>query len=165
MSSLTHLLPPSSQPGTGTLQSYRLLQPTTNPIPLLSSPTAKYYSVAHTALIPLYYYFRAAALVRTPFDTLLWDLAVVATLQCIFCAVCLPRAGSWVSGTTGGAILEGTASSVASPTGGKGKSGKTGASGTGSMRRKGAPKGVAVGGMAGGGNIRARIMVSSKDGE
>ncbi|KIX96334.1 uncharacterized protein Z520_08112 [Fonsecaea multimorphosa CBS 102226] len=162
--SLTHLLPPTpAQPSS----KARLLTPTTHPIPVLSSSLARRFSYIHTALVPLYYYLRASALVADPSNTLLSDLGVVATLQCLFCAICLPPAGSWVSGTPGGPIVEGTASSAAqkSP-----KSPKlSGAGGAGSLRKKtlgagigkshghGAGKGGA-GAAAGEGGWGARIM-------
>ncbi|OAP55427.1 hypothetical protein AYL99_10400 [Fonsecaea erecta] len=162
--SLTHLLPPTpSQPSS----KARLLTPTTHPIPLLSSSLARRYSYIHTALVPIYYYIRGSALVADPSSTLLSDLAVIAALQCLFCAICLPPAGSWVSGTPGGPIVEGTASPVQkSP-----KSPKvSGAVGGGSLRKKnlggaGVGKshghGVAKGGAgaaAGDGTWGARIM-------
>ena len=155
MSSLTHLVSPS-QPASGIAQkSHRLLTPTTNPIPLLSSSLAQRHSLVHTLLVPLYYYLRGPRLIADPLTTLVQDLAVVAASQCAFCAVCLPQAGAWVSGTSGGPILEGT-SSLAGRAKGKGA-----VIGTGSLRRKNVPAGS--GGSfkgAGEGSWRARIMVS-----
>lgn len=164
-SSLTHLLPPQSP---SQLVSSRLLTPTTFPIPLLSSsPLARYYSYAHTLLIPGYYYLRASALVQDPFPALLADLMPVAILECLFAAICLPAAGSWVSGTSGGPIVEGTAAKSARSTKG------AGGAGSGSLRKKfgtnvgsggsatGKGVGKGVGGNDGaGGSWKARIMVS-----
>ncbi|KAJ9603098.1 Glycosylphosphatidylinositol (GPI) anchor assembly protein [Cladophialophora chaetospira] len=133
-------------------KSHRLLTPTTNPIPLLSSPLTQRYSIAHTLVVPLYYYIRGTYLIADPFITLLRDLAVVAVLQCAFCAVCLPQAGAWVSGTSGGPILEGTSSMA-----GRAK-GKGAVSGTGSLRRKNIPGAGGSSKGAGEGNWRGRIM-------
>ncbi len=129
--SLAHVISESSQPS---LSSRRLLTPTTNAIPLLSSPAARYAAHAHTLLIPLYYHLRSSALIRDPLDTLIQDLLPVAVLQVGFCATCLPSAGTWNSGTKdGGKIIEGTAT-VASKSG-KGtvrkKSGKLSSAGSG----------------------------------
>ncbi|OAL39185.1 hypothetical protein AYO20_01503 [Fonsecaea nubica] len=162
--SLTHLLPPTpAQPSS----KARLLTPNTYPIPLLSSSLAKRYCYVHTVLVPLYYYLRASSLVADPFNTLLSDLGVVAALQCLFCAICLPAAGSWVSGTPDGAVVEGSASPAQkSP-----KSTKvSGGVGGGSLRKKNlggagigkshghvAGKGGS-GGAAGEGSWGARIM-------
>ena len=158
-SSLTHLLPPSQPQASA---SARLLTPTTQPIPLLSSFLAKRYSYAHTLLVPLYYYLRASALVGDPFPVLLTDLLFVALAQALFCALCLPSAGTWVSGTAGGKILEGTAIATKSP---KGK-GSANVSSTGSTRKKVGPAGVKGSGKGAGGNDgaggswRGRVMVS-----
>ena len=119
--SLAHILPEASQP---TQSSRRLLTPTTNPIPLLPSPTSRYGSYTFTLLIPLYYYFRSTALINAPLETLIQDLAPIAIAQAVFCVTCLPSAGTWNSGTKdAGKIIEGTA--------GVSKGGK------GSMRKKG----------------------------
>jgi hypothetical protein len=134
----------SSQPVSS---SRRLLTPTTNPIPLLSTPTALYTSLAHSIIIPLYYYARAPALIKSPLDTSIQDLLPIAIIQALSCATCLPAAGSWDSGTKdGGKIIEGTASVVKS--GGKG-----------SVRRKGGKATAGTGGSDGG--IMSRVMVSS----
>ena len=134
-----------------------------NSIPLLSSPVAQRYVAQryiaiHTFLIPVFYYLRGSSLIADPSTALLCDLAVVATLQCAFCAVCLPQAGTWVSGTSGGPIVEGTSWLAGK---GKGKSGAAG--GTGSLRRKNVPSGGGGGGSSkGAGEVswRARVMVS-----
>jgi hypothetical protein len=134
----------SSQPLTS---SRRLLTPSTNPIPLLSTPTALYTSLVHSIIIPLYYYARSPALIKTPLDTLIQDLLPVAIIQALSCATCIPAAGSWDSGTKdGGKIIEGTASVVKS--GGKS-----------SMRKKGSKAAASMGGSDGG--ILSRIMVST----
>ena len=120
--SLAHVVPESSQPA---LSSRRLLTPTTHAIPLFTSPNARYAAYAHTVLIPLYYYLRSSALIRSPLDTLIQDLLPTAIVQAGFCATCLPSAGTWNSGTKdGGKIIEGTAA-------------VTSKSGKGSVRRKG----------------------------
>jgi phosphatidylinositol glycan class F len=160
--SLTHLLPPSAPSSTPAQKTHRLLTPTTNPIPLLSSPWAKRYSYIHTVLVPLYYYLRASALIADPFNTLLSDLGVIGVLQCLFCAICLPQAGGWVSGTSGGPIVEGSAS----PTAARPKTTKGSGTVTGSMRRKNlaggktAGKGGSAAGAGGEGSWRGRITVS-----
>lgn len=135
-SSLTRLIPPTQSQSSA---KARLLTPTTQPIPLLSSTLAKRYSYIHTALIPTYYYFRASELVADPLPTLITDVVVIALAQALFCVLALPSAGSWSSGTKGGKIIEGTAT-IKSP-----KSFKTsggGSSTTGSMRKKTAPLGI-----------------------
>ena len=149
MPSLTHLLPPTAQnpPSTPT-KSHRLLTPTTNPIPLRSTPLAYRYSVFHTALIPLYYYIRASKLISDPYGTLLTDLFAVATLQGVFCAVCLPQAGSWLSGTSGGAIVDGTSSA------GKGKGSASKVSGSGRKNVVGSASSKTTDG-----SWRGRVMV------
>lgn len=120
--SLAHVVPESRQPA---LSHRRLLTPTTNSIPLLSSPHARYAAYAHTLFIPLYYYLRSSALIKVPLDTLIQDLIPIAIIQAGCCATCLPSAGTWNSGTRdGGKIIEGTAA-------------VTSKSGKGSMRRKG----------------------------
>lgn len=120
--SLAHVVAQSSQ---STLSPRHLLTPTTNAIPLLISPNARYVAYGHTVLIPLYYYLRSSALIRSPLDTLIRDLLPVAVVQAGFCATCLPSAGTWNSGTKdGGKIIEGTAAATS-------KSGK------GSVRKKG----------------------------
>ncbi|KAK5453630.1 Glycosylphosphatidylinositol (GPI) anchor assembly protein [Exophiala xenobiotica] len=149
MSSLTQVLPHPSQsrsgpPGVQTTTTSsssaqaRLLKPTTLPIPLLSSASAKRYSYAYTFLVPVYYYLRSSALVADPFSTMVTDMLVIGLAQALFCAVCLPSAGSWVSGTmttTGGRIaLNQGGTAVKSPK----TTIKSGATGTavGSMRKK-----------------------------
>ena len=88
----------------------RLLTPKTNAIPLLQSDLARYYSYAHTGQLLVYYYLRADALVRDPLSTMVQDLFPVAVSQCLFCAICLPSAGNWNSGTTDGELVRGSAS-------------------------------------------------------
>jgi len=150
MSSLTQTLPPP-QPQPSATSSSRLLTPTTLPIPLLSSQLAKRYSYAHTVLVPAYYFLRSSALVADPFPTMLTDLLVVGFLQAAFCAVCLPSAGYWVSGTAAGKIIEGTASK-SSKSGNRSVSGAVGAGG--GLRKKG--------GSAAYGNFNSRVMVSPR---
>jgi hypothetical protein len=150
--SLTHLLPSSSMT---TKRPSRLLTPITNAIPLLPTELAQRYSIAHTLLVPAYYYLRSSALVRDPFNTLVLDAGVIAILQCTFCATCLPQAGKWDSGT------EVRPSSPATP---KGKTGKSTGS-TGSVRKKNV--GATLGGAASGGKsvkgsevpLHGRILV------
>jgi hypothetical protein len=115
----TKLAPPATSVPT----SPRLLTPKTRTIPLLSTSDARIYSHAHAPLVLAYYLLRFSSLVADPLNTMIRDLAPIAIAQCVFCAVCLPSAGTWGSGG-----IPGTAS---------GKSGKTGSGpGTGSMRRK-----------------------------
>jgi len=45
-----------------------------------------------------YYYFRSGALVADPLTPITADLLPLAVLQSLFYAVCLPAAGTWVSG-------------------------------------------------------------------
>lgn len=169
--SLANFLPPS-QPRVAASQ--KLLKPRTNPIPLLSDQRAKQYSrYAHTVLVLLYYYVRSGALVREPLETMMQDLPVVGLLQCIFCALCLPSAGNWVSGTGAGKIIEGSATMSSS----SGSSmGKGSGSISGSLRKRVGNKNIggAAGKSAGasssgdadvatvtdGGRWQTRIMVS-----
>jgi hypothetical protein len=112
--SLAHIVPAdtSSSPTTTSAihaQQARLLTPTTNPIPLLPTPSARLYTHLHSFLLPALYLFRASALVADPLTTLTYDILPLATLQSLFCVLCLPPAGSWNSGTKdGGRIIEGT---------------------------------------------------------
>ncbi|KAL2436204.1 hypothetical protein ABEF95_005248 [Exophiala dermatitidis] len=103
MSSLAHHLVPAtaaeSKPSSASASASvpssptRLLTPTTNPIPLLPSPLAKKYSLAHTFAIAAYYYLRASALVHAdgsdPFHTMFVDL-VVPTLLSLILTLTLP---------------------------------------------------------------------------
>lgn len=157
-SSLTRLIPPTQSQASA---KARLLTPTTQPVPLLSSTLAKRYSYIHTALIPTYYYIRASELVADPLPTLVTDVIFVALAQALFCAISLPSAGSWISGTNGGKIIEGTAT-IKTP-----KSSKVaaGSSATGSLRKKTGPVGakgsVKTGTtVAAGESVGERVMVS-----
>lgn len=94
MSTLTNVLPPSIQQ-----QSSNLLTPTSQPVPLLSTPLAKGYSYAYTLGTLIYYYLRAGALVKDPVQTLVQDVVPIAVFQSLFCAICLPVSGTWYSGT------------------------------------------------------------------
>lgn len=105
--SLTHLdLPSSSAAGSAA----RLLTPSTNAIPLLTSSLAKRYNHIHTVLVPTYFYLRAGSLVADPLPTLVQDLPFLALAQTAAVAISLPSAGNWLSGTNAGRIIEGTAS-------------------------------------------------------
>jgi hypothetical protein len=175
MSSLTQVLPHPSQsrsvpPGVQTTTTSsssaqaRLLKPTTLPIPLLSSTLAKRYSYAHTFLVPVYYYLRSSALVADPFSTMVTDMLVIGLAQALFCAVCLPSAGSWVSGTTtttttGGRIaLNQGGTAMKSPK----TTTKAGATGTavGSMRKKLGGASSGRDGAVRGGSWMSRVRVS-----
>lgn len=112
---LTSLLPPP--PPHTSSQSSHLLKPTTSVIPRNSS----LYNHIHTPLVLGYYAVRFSVLVADPLQTMIQDLLPVTIAQCVFCATCLPAAGTWGDGK---AIISGTGSSRA-----KGASG--------SMRRKG----------------------------
>lgn len=93
----------------------RLLTPKTNAIPLLQSDVARYFSYAHTGQLLVYYYLRADALVHDPLSTMVQDLFPLAISQCLFCAICLPSAGTWHSGTTDGELVRGSASANKGP--------------------------------------------------
>ncbi|KIW13914.1 hypothetical protein PV08_06695 [Exophiala spinifera] len=161
---------PSSKATVTTTNAARLLKPTTLPIPVLPSSTlAKRCGVAHTLVVPAYYYVRASAFVADPLPTMITDLVVVGLAQAVYCAVCLPGAGSWVSGTLDGKIIEGTAASGAAATSTTARTSKGSSSSApgGSMRRKGGHGGKstsksssAFGGDGGGanGNLASRIM-------
>ena len=123
-SSLTSVLPPPPEQSPPTS---RLLSPTTAAIPLLSRPFARTYTYVHAPLVLLYYLVRFSTLVVDPLPTMIVDLAPVAVAQSLFCATCLPNAGTWAP-TTGAAT-----SSPAPP---KSARPSTGSS-SGSVRRKG----------------------------
>jgi hypothetical protein len=144
--SLAHLITPSSKSSQRQPQASRLLTPTTNPVSLLSASSAQTISYAYTALVPLYYYLRASALIHDPLTTLSYDLLPLSFLSALFCALCIPSAGNWNSGTAdAGKIIEGTAAGN--------KLGK------GSIRKKGT-KVVSAGDRDGsGGPWQLRIMV------
>lgn len=154
-SSLTRLIPPTQSQSSA---KSRLLTPTTQPIPLQSSALAKRYSYVHTALVPTYYYFRASELVKDPLPTLITDVVVVALVQALFCVLSLPSAGSWASGTSGGKIIEGTAT-LKSP---KASKASGGGSASGSMRKKVGPVGAKGSSKPGvlGESLGQRVMVS-----
>ncbi|KPI43409.1 Glycosylphosphatidylinositol anchor biosynthesis protein 11 [Cyphellophora attinorum] len=101
----------------------RLLTPTTNPIPLLNTPSAQLYSLIHTALLPSLYFLRSSALVADPLRTLTYDIIPVATAQAIFCVLCVPSYGSWVSESP--SATSSSNSSTASSTPNKNTSDKT----------------------------------------
>ena len=148
--SLAHVVPHAPSSSTESASS-RLLNPTTNPIPLLSSPSARLYALLHTALVPSLYLLRSGPLVVDPLSTLTYDLIPLATAQAAFCVLCLPAAGTWNNGTKDGGrgIVEGTASATHTPI----KSGK------GSLgRRKGAKTAAHLSDPTVGG-FSARIMV------
>lgn len=162
MSSLTTFLPPTSNP-----QSSQLLTPSTQPVPLLGAPFVRGYNFASIAATLTYYYLRSSALVSDPLSTLIQDVVPLAILQSLFCAVCLPVAGSWSSGSGGDVSRAGkTTEANSTPTKKTGSS-----SGTGSMRKRLGPSGTAgkVAGMsrsttdtsgAVGGSWQSRVMVS-----
>lgn len=137
-SSLVNLLPQPRHVSS----TARLLKPTTQAIPLLDSDLAKYYSLAHTGQLLVYYYLRSTSLIADPLTTMMQDILPLAMSQCLFCAVCLPSVGSWYSGTDAGEVVKGSA------TGNAGKSGK----GHGSRRKAGRWK-------DGGGSWAGRILV------
>ena len=149
--SLAHIVP---QPPTSKHRpSSRLITPTTNPIPLLASSSARLYALLHTGLIPSLYLLRSGPLVADPLPTLTYDLIPLATAQAAFCVLCLPAAGTWNNGTkdAGRGIVEGTASATNTPIkGGKGSIG----------RRKGAKTAAHLHDPTVGG-FSARIMVCS----
>lgn len=124
---------PSSSTTTTTVvipATVRLLQPTSNVIPLLSNPPAQIYGkFVHTAIVASFYlWLRAKPLVPDPLTTMTTDLLPLALVQGVFCSLCLPVAGAWTSGT-GNPVQTGGGSA-----GGKkkaGTSGKVGASGSG----------------------------------
>ena len=114
ISTLTHLLPPTPPQPT---HATRLRKPVTNPIPLLPSPLAKNYNRAHTVIVLglLYAYF--PRLVKEPAESMLTLGVIVAALQAVWCAVCLPRSGTWDATTAHGA----TTATTPSASGGKPK--------------------------------------------
>ncbi|RMZ79338.1 hypothetical protein DV737_g3436, partial [Chaetothyriales sp. CBS 132003] len=125
---LAHLLPASA--GSGEVQSAasRLLTPTTSPIPLLSAPQVRAISVGYTVLIPVYYYLRSAHLVHNPLSTLTHDLIPISITTSLFCALCLPSAGTWNSGAKdAGKIIEGSATAKTGKGSGRKRVGKAAA--------------------------------------
>lgn len=99
----------------------RLLKPTTQAIPLLDGELAKYYSLAHTGQLLIYYYLRSSHLVSDPLTTMIQDLLPLAVSQSVFCAICLPTVGNWHSGTDAGEMIKGSATTPSKS--GKGHSG------------------------------------------
>lgn len=106
-SSLVNLLPETRHVSA----AQRILKPTTQAIPLLDNDLAKYYGLAHTGQLLIYYYFRSSALVANPLTTMIEDLVTLALSQCLFCAICLPSVGNWYSGTDAGEMVKGSAAS------------------------------------------------------
>ena len=76
----------------------RLLTPKTPAITRIETPTARLYGSTHVPLVLAYYVFRFKALVADPLSTTIWDIVPLTLLQCVFCTVCLPSAGTWGSG-------------------------------------------------------------------
>ncbi|RMZ77033.1 hypothetical protein DV738_g4634, partial [Chaetothyriales sp. CBS 135597] len=103
----------------------RVLTPSTCPIPLLPEPHTRALSASYTALIPVYYYLRSADLVRDPLSTLTYDLIPISITTSLFCALCLPSAGTWNSGPKdAGRIIEGSATAKTGRASGRKKAGK-----------------------------------------
>jgi hypothetical protein len=146
--SLTKLVPPAPP-----MPASRLLTPRTPTVPLLATSAARIYNHAHAPLVLAYYVLRFRFLVADPFHTMIHDVLPIAIAQSVFCAVCLPSAGTWGSG--GSAIISGTAS---------GKSGKASSgSGPGSMRRKAGKAGpgwLSTASPVGAVSWRSKVMVS-----
>ncbi|RMZ89051.1 hypothetical protein DV736_g3724, partial [Chaetothyriales sp. CBS 134916] len=145
---LAHLLTPSA--GSSEVQSgaSRLLTPTTSPIPLLSEPQAKALSVGYTMLIPVYYYLRSAHLVHDPLSTLTYDLIPISITTSLFCALCIPSAGTWNSGAKdAGKIIEGSAAAKTGKGSGRKKGGKAAATGVGDKD-----------GSSNGGPLKSRVL-------
>lgn len=133
----------------------RLRTPKTQAIPLLNSDIARYYSYAHTGQLLVYFYLRSSALVADPLSTMIQDLFPLATSQCLFCAMCLPAAGNWNSGTDAGEMIKGSAA--------KSQKGTS----AGSKKKLGAPghktagkSGTSLEASRDGGSWPSRIMVS-----
>lgn len=120
----------------------RLLKPTTQAIPLLDSDLAKYYSLAHTGQLLVYYYLRSSSLIADPLSTMIQDIIPLAVSQSLFCAICLPAVGNWYSGTDAGEVIKGSATSS--------KSQKNHAAGL--RKRSGR-------GRDGGGSLQSRLLV------
>jgi hypothetical protein len=89
----THLLPPPPQP----TQACRLRAPTTYTIPLLPSTSARTYTQIHTSVVLSYLLLQFKALVADPMSTMIFDFGVLYVMPGAFCAVCLPKNGSWAS--------------------------------------------------------------------
>lgn len=102
----------------------RLLKPTTQAIPLLDNDLAKYYSLAHTAQLLVYYYLRSGHLVANPLSTMIQDIFPLAISQSLYCAICLPAVGNWHSGTDAGEVIKGSGTSSKSQKGHSGSSRK-----------------------------------------
>ncbi|RMD39987.1 hypothetical protein DV735_g5146, partial [Chaetothyriales sp. CBS 134920] len=122
---LAHLLSHTSDNSEVVSAATRILTPATCPIPLLPEAHVKALSVGYTVLVPVYYYLRSADLVRDPLSTLTYDLIPISITTSLFCALCLPSAGTWNSGAKdAGRIIEGSATAKTGKANGRKKVGK-----------------------------------------
>ncbi|KAL8650392.1 MAG: hypothetical protein Q9210_003846, partial [Variospora velana] len=81
----------------------RKFTPTSKPIPLLPTQTARLYQHIHPALVLSLFYLSFSALVADPVSTLARLCLPIAVLQGLYCVLCLPtaQAGSFPKGPTG----------------------------------------------------------------
>ncbi|MCJ1246202.1 Glycosylphosphatidylinositol (GPI) anchor assembly protein [Trapelia coarctata] len=68
----------------------RTINPTSQPITLLSTPTARTFAHLHPVLLSAYYYLHFSSLVATPVPTLFADLVPLSLLQLAYAITCLP---------------------------------------------------------------------------
>ena len=68
----------------------RTIEPTSEPINLLSTSAARTYTHVHPVLLSAYFYIQFPTLVTSPVSTLLWDLLPLSFLQITYAITCLP---------------------------------------------------------------------------
>ena len=71
--------------------------PSSQPISILATDGARFYTHVHPILLLSYYYLRFPVLVATPIPTLLFDLLPLSILQTIYIVSCLPPQGFPIS--------------------------------------------------------------------
>jgi hypothetical protein len=143
-SSLTSILPSNPRPER---QGSRLLTPTTNAIPLVSSKYGKNYAILHTVAVVTLFVLQIGALVADPYRVMILDLGPLILLQCAFCASCLPPTGTWSNTTSN------DGNDIAGGVSGKTTKGM----GTGSLRKRAAGLGRA--GAPGPGGWKGKVTV------
>jgi GPI biosynthesis protein family Pig-F len=142
--SLSSILP---TPPKTEVKGPRLLTPTTNAIPLISTRNGWNYSIIHTVAVVTLFVLQFRALVADPYQVMILDLVPLMLLQCAYGVSCLPPTGTW-SNTTNTSGNE-AAGNVSAKTN-KG-------SGTGSLRKR--PAGLGRAGASPSGGWKGKLVV------
>ena len=73
----------------------REIVPTSQPISILPSDTARVYTHIHPVLLFVYYYLRFPVIVANPVPALFFDLVPISILQSLYAVLCLPSSMYW----------------------------------------------------------------------